>query len=182
MTKNHFLLVALAGALLSSCSSGIDFPSGSIGKARSARLIHKKPSAQTTSDEAVVHRMIHNSLKAQFTSRGLSYGEPGAELVVAYLVVYQDNAMTTFFDDYFGSSHEAEAISDAAHMRGVVEEGGGREAYERAGLVVDVLDARTNELLFRNYATGNIVRGTSSSQRAARINDAVNRAISPFFN
>ena len=181
MHKQILSLAALAGALLlASCSSGIDTPSGSIGNYTSARMIAIKPSAQTTAEERSIHNMIQNSIKAQFTSRGKSFGQPGAELVVAYLVVYQDNAMTTYYDAYFGSGNDAEAISDEAHLRGVTN-GERRESFERAGLIVDVLDARTNKLIFRNYSTGDIVRGVSSQTRAARVNDAVTRALSAFF-
>ena len=181
MQKLVLSLLAVLGLIsFSSCSSGVDFPEGSSKGYDSARLIKVKPSANITADEAVVHRMIQSSIRGQFVSRGLEYGKPDADLIVAYLVVYQDNAMTTYWDAYFGSGNDTEAISDAAHRKGVIE-GSRPESFERAGLVVGVFDAKTNELIYRNYSAGDIIRGASQTQRASRINTAVNYALKPFF-
>ncbi len=48
-------------------------------------------------------------------------------------------------------------------------------------IVIDVIDARTNKLVYRNHATGDVVRGISESTRAARIDAAVAQAPGPFF-
>ena len=175
-----FCVGLLSCALFASCSSGVDTPNGSSRGYGSARLIAKQLDRETTSNEATVHRMIHSSIASQFKSHGMAYNQAGSDLLVAYLVVLQDNAMTTYLDEYYGSGEDAQSISDQAHERGVIK-GKRRESFERAGLVVDVLDAKTNELIYRNYYVDDIVRGTTDAVRAQRINNAVNSALAPFF-
>ena len=53
--------------------------------------------------------------------------------------------------------------------------------FQRAGIVVDVIDSGSNKLVFRNYSTGDVVRGVSDGTRAARIDAAVAQALAPFF-
>jgi hypothetical protein len=176
-----FTVLVLAAAL-NACSSGVDMPKGSSRGYQSARFVQRSSNAQPVTDakEKKIHGMIQNSLASQFKANGLRFNDPSAELVVGYLVVYQDNAMTTYFDEYFGYGRDAEHISDVAHERGVIK-GTRPDAFERAGLIVDVIDARTNKLVYRNISIGDIVRGGSDSARAGRINASVNTAIAPFF-
>jgi hypothetical protein len=47
--------------------------------------------------------------------------------------------------------------------------------------VIDVIDSRTNKLVYRNYAVGDVVRGATDSVRTSRIDAAVAEAIGPFF-
>ncbi|MFC5051328.1 DUF4136 domain-containing protein [Rubritalea spongiae] len=181
MTALRLLAVAACAAVFTSCSSSVDMPKGNSKGYQSARLVKRAPNeVSQTAVEKQVHGLIQNSLKQQFSSRGLAYNQPNADLVVAYMVIYQDNAMTTSYDDYFGYGRDANAILGLAHERGVIK-GDRPDYFERAGLVVDVVDAKTNKLVFRNVAVGDIVKGASSSQRAARVNAAVNEALAPFF-
>ncbi|MGJ8671915.1 DUF4136 domain-containing protein [Rubritalea sp.] len=181
MTALRLLAVATCAAVFTSCSSSVDMPKGTSKGYNSARLVKRGPSEATqTSREKQVHGLIQNSIKQQFTSHGLSYNQPNAELVVGYMVIYQENAMTTSFDDYFGYGRDANEILGVAHERGVIK-GDRPDYFERAGLVVDVIDAKTNKLVYRNVSVGDIVEGASSSQRSARVNAAVNEALAPFF-
>ena len=173
-------LVALA-AILNACSSGVDMPSGTSKGYSSARLVARKASAPaSTAEEAKVHGMIQRSIAAQFKTNGLDFNKTTADLVVTYLVVYQDNAMTTYFDEFYGYGRDPEAISDAAHKKNVID-GKRPDAFERAGVVVDIVDARTNKLVYRSFGAGDIVRGIDDTTRAKRVNAAVNTALAPFF-
>ena len=111
----------LASFVFSSCSTGVKFPDGSRNEYISVRTVVKDPTIETTSKENEVHGRIQNALKAEFTSRGLQYGTGNSDLIVTYLVVYQDNIKTTFRDTYFGTNDNAEEISELAHKRGVIE-------------------------------------------------------------
>jgi hypothetical protein len=62
-----------------------------------------------------------------------------------------------------------------------VIDGNRPDYFERAGLVVDVIDAKTNKLVFRNVSVGDIVNGATDAQRKQRTADAVNEALAPFF-
>ena len=98
----------------------------------------------------------------------MAYNKPEADLIVGYLVVQQDNAMTTYFDEYFGHGRDPDEISDAAHRKNVIN-GKRPDQFERAGVVVDVIDAKTYELVYRNYAAGDIVRSNNDATRAAAV-------------
>ena len=47
--------------------------------------------------------------------------------------------------------------------------------------VIDVIDSRTNKLVYRNFAKGDVIKGASSGTRTARIDAAVAQALGPFF-
>ena len=173
-------LVILAAAL-NACSSGVDLPTGNSKGYNSARLVARNSTAPpSTARESKVHGMIQNSIAAQFNANSMAYNKGAADLVVGYLVVYQDNAMTTYFDEYYGQGRDPEAISDAAHKKNVID-GTRPDEFERAGVIVDVIDARTNELVYRNFGAADIVRSNNDATRAARINQGVNTALAPFF-
>ena len=176
-----FSVLGLA-LVLNACSSGLEQPKGTSKGYHGARFVRLDPNAPAITDptEKKVHRMIQNSITGQFTSNGLQFNTAGADLVVAYLVIYQDNAMTTYFSEYFGSGRNAEEISDLAHERGVIK-GQRADYFERAGLVVDVINASTNKLVYRNVWVGDMVRDGSDANAAQRVNAAVNTALAPFF-
>ena len=71
-------------------------------------------------------------------------------------------------------------IADIAHTRGALE-GKRPDYFQRAGILIDIIDARTNKLVYRNFATGDVVRGASEGTRAARIDAAVGQALEAFF-
>ena len=88
--------------------------------------------------------------------------------------------MTTSYEDYFGYGRSADAIQDRAHVRGVVESKR-PDYFRRAGIVIDLIDSRTNKLVYRDFAAGDVVRGASGATRAARIDAAVAQALAGFF-
>lgn len=178
----HYLLTLLAIPMLFSCAGSVDQPQGTSKGYSSARLIQPNPNALPISDptQRSIHRMIQSSIKRGFTSNGLQYGTSGADLVVAYLVIYQEPGMTASFPEYFGYGRDAEEISDYAHVRGVL--GNRRPDYFRqAGIVVDVIDTHTNKLVFRGFAKGDVVKSAGDADRRQRIDTAIDDAVKPFF-
>lgn len=175
------LLAFVTASFLVSCSTTVEMPRGTSNGYMSARLIQRSPAARPVTDptELEVHRMIQASLARQFTAKGLTYGKGDAQLAVAYLVLYQEPGMTAEYADFFGYGRDAAPITDKAHVRGSIENKR-PDYFRRAGIVVDVIDARTNKLVFRNYAAGDVVRGASAATRAARIDAAVTQALAPF--
>ena len=157
-------------------------PKGTSKGYTSARLVQRNPNLTAiTRHRTKVHRMIQKSIANQFTSHGLAYGKSDADLTVAYLVIYQEPGMTARYDDYFGYGRDADEIADLAHTRGVIDSKR-PDYFKRAGIVIDVIDSRTNKLVYRNFAAGDVVTGASDGTRAARIDAAVGQALSPFFH
>ncbi len=130
--------------------------------------------------EKQVHGMIQKSLARQFAAKGIAYGKGNSDLVVAYLVRYQEPGMTTRYNEFFGYGRSADQIADKAHTRGVLDNKRA-DYFQRAGIVVDLIDSRTNKLVCRNFVAGDVVKNASDGTRAARIDAAVAQALAPFF-
>jgi len=181
--RASFRILAAAIACLGfvSCSTNVDMPNGTSKGYGSARLIQRDPNLPAPSKdiEKQVHGMIQKSLSKQFTSRGMAYGKSDADLVVAYMVIYQEPGMTADYREYFGYGRNADDIATLAHKRGAL--GSRPEYFRQAGIVIDVVDRRTNKLVYRNFAKGDVIKGASGSTRASRIDASVTQALAPFF-
>jgi hypothetical protein len=182
LKRSATILLAIAGFAFVSCSPGIDMPKGTSKGFTSARMVKRDPNRPPSTEaiEVQVHRMIQKSLANRFEANGIAFGKNDADLTVAYLVIYQEPGMTARYEDYFGYGRDADKISDVAHIRGALDNKRA-DYFQRAGILVDVIDSRTNKLVFRNLATGDVVRGTSDSNRAARIDAAIAEALASFF-
>jgi hypothetical protein len=176
------ILSAVAATGLVSCVPNVDMPKGTSKGYASARLIQRDPKlpAITNTTEKQVHGMIQKSLAKSFTSKGMTYGKDGADLIVAYMVIYQEPGMTADYRDYFGYGRDAGEIAEIAHVR-TMEKNKRPDYFQQAGILIDVVDARTNKLVYRNLAKGDVVKGTSPETRAARIDAAVSGALEPFY-
>ena len=176
------LLAAVTASFFASCAPHVDHPKGTSKGYKSARLIQRDPGspAVTNPVEKQVHEMIQKSIAGQFTGHGLSYGSGGADLTVAYLVIYQEPGMTATYQDYFGYGRSSEEIADLAHTRGALENKR-PDFFRQAGIVVDVIDSRTHKLVYRGFSKNDVVKGASAGTRSARINAAVAEALAPFF-
>ena len=174
--------MVLATALLASCTSGVDRPQGTRKGYNSARLIQRDPNlpAPSRDIEKQVHGMIQKSIAGQFTSRGMAYGKGDSDLVVAYLVIYQEPGVTADYRDYFDHGRDADQISSLAHTRGVLKNER-PDYFRQAGIVIDVIDSRTNKLVYRGFSKNDVVKDASTSTRAARIDAAVAEALESFF-
>lgn len=183
MFKTPFrILTAIATLGLISCSTSVDMPKGTRKGYDSARLTQRNPggAAITDATEKQVHGMIQKSISKQFAAQGMAYGSGDADLVVAYLVIYQEPGMTARYEDYFGYGRDAGQIADVAHTRGALENKR-PDYFRQAGVVVDVIDSRSNKLVYRNFAKGDVNKGASAATRAARIDAAIGEALGPFF-
>ncbi|MEO5714311.1 MAG: DUF4136 domain-containing protein [Luteolibacter sp.] len=178
----RLLAIAAVGGFLASCSTGVDMPKGTSKGYHSARLIKSDPNgpAITNATEKQVHGMIQKSLSKQFAAKGLSYGGGSSDLVVAYLVIYQEPGMTATYPNYFGYGRNPDEIADLAHTRGSLENKR-PDYFRQAGIVIDVIDSHTNKLVYRNFAKGDVIKGASAGTRAARIDAAVGQALAEFF-
>lgn len=174
--------ILLAAGAAVSCTPGVDMPKGTSKGFTSARLIQRDPQSAPITDatERQVHGMIQNSLSRQFAAKGLAYGKNGADLVVAYMVIYQEPGMTATYDDFFGYGRNPDEIAAVAHNRGAVSSGR-PDFFQQAGIVVDVVDSRTNKLVYRGFAKGDVIKGASTGTRASRIDAAVAQALAGFF-
>jgi hypothetical protein len=174
-------VLALAG-VFAACSPGVDMPKGTRKGYESARIVQRDPAAPAITDatERQVHNLIQNSIGRQFTANRMRFGDGDADLVVAYLVIYQEPGMTASYEQYFGYGRDASQIANIAHTRGAINSKR-PEFFRQAGILIDVIDARTNKLVFRNFVKGDVIAGASFADRATRVDSAVAQAMQPFF-
>jgi len=180
------LTVTASLACFSSCSPGIAQPKGTIKGYQSARLVKRNPNALVTDDaveqakEKKVHGMLQKAIKHEFTSHGIKYGQPDAQLKVAYLVMIQNNAITFYYDDFFTQAGDANALSEYAHQKGAIESDRD-EFFERVIIVIDVTDTKTGKLIYRNHYAHDLVDAPTDKVRNQRIQAAVKKTLAPFF-
>jgi len=149
---------------------------------RSARLVESSQHLHDNGSEgsAEVHNAIQRSIRNQFKTRGLLYGVPNADLVVAYMLIRQENGATTMNADHFGQGRNANAIVEEARQRGIIKNNQ-PQSLKSGTLVIDIIDAKTNKLIFRNQTTRELIGGVKPVQRSARINEAIAQTLAPFF-
>lgn len=178
-------ILAIA-VLFNACAPTVDMPKGTSTGFSSARLIERNTDAEVTDDavaaaqEKKVHGMFKKSIKNEFTQHGLTYGKSDADLKVAYLVMIQNNAITFHYNDYFGKGRGADAIAEYAHMKGATQTRRD-EFFERVIILVDVIDAKTDKLVYRNHYAKDIVDAPSDAVRAKRIDAIIKETLTPFF-
>lgn len=186
--KSLLLLSLLAlSSIICSCSTSINIPKGTSKGYQSAGLINRNPDADVSTDaasvakEKKVHSMIHAAINKEFSTHGISYGKSNSDLTVAYLVMIQNNATTFHYNDYFGRGRDADAIAEYAHLKGAVHTKR-NEFFERAIILVDVIDTKTNKIVFRNHYAKDMIDSPTDAQRKQRVQAAVKEALKPFFS
>ncbi len=178
------LALTLAAALAASCSSTIKMPKGKAADYGSARFVQAKASdfVQGIEDTPEVNRMVQDAIAGQLRGHGIRVGGEAsdADLIIAYMLINQSVSSTTMNADHFGYGRDAGQILERAHERGVVENAS-PDFFQKGAVVVDLLDARSNELVYRNFAVRDVTETVSDSARKARIEAAVAEAMAPFF-
>jgi hypothetical protein len=121
-------------------------------------------------------KIIQQRLAERLEGIGLRQAAEDAELLVAHLLVVQNNAVSTTINDYYLNS--GSEILSVAHDRVANQELG--RSIEIGTLVVDVVDIKQQKLIYRSYATRDIVEGMSDAQRETYVQSAVDEAIARF--
>ena len=123
---------------------------------------------------------VKDSIAANFKANGFSFGQKGSQLAVAFMLIRQDLVTTAGNSDYFGSGRDAGEILEEAHKRGVIKNDR-FEDFEAGAIVIDILDLKTNKLIYRDFAKRDIDSSATPTQRKQRINAAVTAALAKFF-
>lgn len=182
MKITQILALSVTAALAVGCSSTIKMPKGKAKGYSSARFVNSREHtvAQGIEDTPEVNKMVQDAISNELRKGGIRVGGGGEDLIIAYMLLHQTVSSTTMNDDHFGYGRDAGEILERAHEAGTIENKS-PDYFEAGAVVVDLLDARTNELVFRNFAVRDTTQAPSPSQQRARINNAVAEAIAPFF-
>ena len=176
--KSIFACLLCAGVvLLAGCSSTpVRVDSGPIHATTFSFVTGKPIPPEYAEQRGVIHQLIQSAITNNLTSKGLSFVPTGGDLIVAYLVIVGNNVSTTDVNEYFGYGRDADALLDKAHEKGAIESENPNR-FLAGSLVIDLIDAKSYKLLYRNYAVRPVLRSAPNDVRAERIQEAVNEVL-----
>jgi hypothetical protein len=123
-----------------------------------------------------IHRLIQGDITTNLTAKGLSRVPAGGDVFLAYLIILGDNVATTDVNDYFGYGRDSDALLDKAHQKFAIDSKD-PNPFVAGTLVIDVIDAKTYKLLYRNYVVRQVLRNVRENVRNERIQSAVDQAL-----
>lgn len=172
-------LLSLSALCFIGCTS-IPMPKGSSNGYSTVRFI--TPNAPLGSDKSPVfvesNRMIKKAITAEFVKNGLKVVEGPADLIVAHLIILQDHASTSYSNQYYGLQDFSDIVT-FAHKKGT--NNNYPEAVQKRALVIDLIDAKTYKLVYRNYVMGGRLSQLEESERQEKLNTAVAQTLQRFF-
>ena len=170
------LMLAFATLLSAGCSTPTKVDRGPI-KASTFSFVNVagRPQPAYADQRAEVNKLIQDAITTNLAGHGVTHVQSGGDVTVAYLIIAGNNATTTSINDYFGYGRDVGALGDIAHEK--YTQNKNPNYFEAGTILIDIIDARTNELLKRNYATRPLLANPTTEVRAARIQEAVNEAL-----
>lgn len=175
----RFALPLLLAICLGGCAS-VPMPKGSSKPYSTARFIapNKADSQEESALFVNANRMIQAAIAGQMESHGIHVVAGNADLIIAHLIIFQDNVSTSYSNQYFGYQDFSQLV-DLAHKKGVT--GQNPEAFQKRALVIDLIDAKTFKLVYRDYSVTGTLANLSETDRQAQINAAVAETLRKFF-
>ncbi len=130
-----------------------------------------KPVPTFADNRKEVHALFQKAIADSLARRQVNRVEQNPDVIVAYLLIVGNNAVTTSMNDYFGYGRDAAGLVDKAHK----EYGDSRNPnyFEAGTLVIDIIDAKTWKVLKRGYTTRALVANVTPEQQAARASEVV---------
>jgi hypothetical protein len=123
-----------------------------------------------------IHKLIQNAITANLAAKDLTRVAGSRNVIVAYLIILGNNVTTTDINDYFGYGRDSEGLLDKAHEKGAIDSKNPNQ-FTAGTLVIDIIDAKTYKLLYRNYAVRSVLRNAPDDVRAERVQAAVDQAL-----
>jgi hypothetical protein len=183
----HRVLLGATLAVLAGCSSvPVQVNEGKVHARTFNFMASKKASVPAFADNrAEMHQSIQVAISRNLASKGLQKVDAGGDLIVGYLVIVASNVTTTSIGDYFGYGPDNAALIEKAHgsAQELRESGPGYrirdpKLYQAGALVVDILDAKTLGLQYRNFTHRDLLpAGTPDEVRTKRLQEAVDEIL-----
>lgn len=175
----RLVLLSLLAICFSGCTS-VPMPKGSSKGYSSVRFI--APNAPLGEDEnpkfVEANAMIKESIAVQMDKHGLKVVEGKADLIVAHLIILQDNTSTSYSNQHYGLQDFSDIVT-LAHKEGMKKHY--PESVQKRALVIDLIDAKTYKLVYRNYTLSGTLANLSEEERQAYITTAVSDTLEKFF-
>jgi len=172
--KTSFLLaIGVAALVAAGCSSTPTRVNTGTIHARTFSFVNPAGRNQPgfAEQNAQLHQLVQAAIVADLSHRGLTSVSSGGDITVAYLIIAGNNATTTAINEYFGYGRDVSALTEKAHEK--YTENKNPNYFEAGTLLIDLIDARTNKLLKRNYATRTLLTNPTAAKQAERIQEVV---------
>ena len=167
----------LTGLLIAGCSSTPTHVDKGALKARNFNFINGgialTPAATEKRD--AVHQQIQSAIIKNLAAKGLSRTSGTGDVIVAYMFILGNNVSTEAITTYFGFGRDADALHNKAED--AYSSSQNPNHFEAGTLVIDVIDANTYELLYRDYVVRPILRNATAEVRNENIQQAVDAAL-----
>jgi hypothetical protein len=172
------LALGLAALLAAGCSSTPTHVDTGTIKASTFSFVNTagRPTPEYAEQNAQLHKLVQGAIAADLTGLGLSQLPTGGEVTVAYLIIAGNNATTTSINEYFGYGRDVSGLTEIAHEK-YTQDNKNPNYFEAGTLVIDIIDAKTNKLLKRNYASRPLLKNPTPAQQAARVQEIVDEAL-----
>jgi len=177
MKKLFLLLPLLTGLLFAGCSSTPAHVDKGPIQAHTFNFINGgiALTPPATDKRAAAHQQIQEAIIQVLSAKGLTRTNGTGDLIVAYMVILGNNVSTEAITTYFGSGRNADALHEKAQE--AYTSSGNPNHFEAGTLLIDVIDAKTYELLYRNFAVRPVMWQSTTEERAGRIQEAVGAAL-----
>lgn len=176
----RYILLPIAAVFFAGCTS-VPMPKGSSKGYASVRFVApNEPLGEDSLPRFVeAHAMIKAAIAEQMEKHGLQVVDRNADLIVAYLVILQDNVSTSYSNQYYGYQDFMDLVN-LAHDKGMKKSY--PEKVEKRVVVIDLIDAKTYKLVYRDFALSGSVAKLSEEDRGTHIQNVVAEALRKFFN
>lgn len=171
-------LFAVLTLTLIGCSS-VPMPKGTSKGYTSARFVApNEPLGNETLPEVIEgNRMIQQAITQQLEAGGIKMTEGPSDLIIAYLIIFQDNVSTTYSNQHYGYQDFTEIV-DQAHLKGTATQYPVK--VQKRAIVIDIIDAKTFKLVYRDYGLSGSLLNVPEEEHQAHIDLVVANALAKF--
>ena len=176
--KPIFGFLLAAGLLLSAgCSTApVRVNTGAVHATTFSFVTGRPMPPDYAEQRAPLQRLVQNAIITNLTAKGLSRAPAGGDVFVACLLIRSNNVSTAAVNEYFGYSRSA----DTPRTPGPRSPAGPNHpsgCFAPDTLLVDIIDAKTYKLLYRNYTVRPDLGELAEDANAGPIQAAVDQTL-----
>jgi Domain of unknown function (DUF4136) len=177
MKKLLLLPLLLTGLFIAGCSSTPTHVDKGALQAHTFNFINGgiALTPPATDKRNIAHQQIQEAIIKNLAAKGLTRTDGTGDIIVAYMIIIGNNVSTEAVTTYFGSGRDAGALHDKAQA--AYTDSGNPNHFEAGTLLIDVIDAKTYELLYRDFVVRPVMWQATAEERAGRIQEAVDAAL-----
>jgi len=177
MKKLFLFPLLLAGLFITGCSSTPTHVDKGAVQAHTFNFINGgiALTPPATDKRSAANQQIQEAIIKNLAAKGLTRTDGAGDVIVAYMIIIGNNVSTEAITTYFGTGRDANALHDMAHDAYTSSPNPNR--FEAGTLLIDVIDGKTYELLYRDFAVRPLMWQATPEERAVRIQEAVDAAL-----